>query len=151
MKVSRRTHLEWKSGHLIVALEPDGYAEHGILPGIVDLGEYVNELHLHEKGILDEEGHRVPVTILALSPRPPTLPAVEHYMKAKARGPLYSAWTAGDDKFEFMVAATEPGSMKALRLIHRAALSGRAFADHGGDHFYGLLIVAMDDMGKVAV
>lgn len=151
MKVSRRTHLEWKSGHPIVALEPDGYAEHGTLPGIVDLGEYADELHLQEKGVLDDEGHRMPITIFALSSRPPTLPTVEHYMKTKVRGPLYAAWTAGNDKFEFMVAATEPEAMKALRLIHRAALNGRAFADHGGDHFYSLRIVALEDAGKVAV
>lgn len=144
MKVSTRTYLERKDGQLAAEFEADGFVEHGRLPGMVDLSECLDILQLHEKGILDSEGHRIPVTVLALDTRT-SLAAVEYYMKTEVEGPFHAAWTALDDKFEFMVAATELDGMRALRDIYRAAKEGRAFAEFSVRFFSGLRLVAKED------
>ncbi|NTF17163.1 hypothetical protein G6L37_01800 [Agrobacterium rubi] len=150
MKLSRRTHLERNDGQLIIEFEGDGFVEHGHLPGIVDLREYLDQLQLHEKGALDSDGHRIPVTVLALSPHPASLPAVEHYMKTDVDGLFHAVWTAGDDKLEFMVAATGIEGMKALRNIYKAAVEGRAFAGPPGRRYRGLRLVAVEEACSAA-
>ena len=148
MKVSRRTHLEQSPGCIIADFEADAFYEHGTLPGLVDLGEYLGALHILEKGVLDDEGYRVPVTVLTLPHRDLSLGGVEHYMKLTIKeGPFHAAWTAGHDEFRFMIAATKPEAMKALRSIYHAAQEGRAFATTMTGRFHhGLRVGAVDDV-----
>lgn len=144
MKVSTRTFLDRNDGQLSAEFSAEGYFEHRGLPGIVDLAEYLDLLKLEEKGILDKEGHRVPVTILSLGVIPVSLDGVESYMKTRVDGPFHAAWTAGEDKLEFMVASTEIEGMKALRKIYHAANEGTVFAGRSERHFWGLRLVAIE-------
>jgi hypothetical protein len=147
MKVSTRTYLERKAGQLVAKFSAEGYAEHGRLPGMIDLAEYLDVLQLEEKGLLDGDGHRIPVTILALDTSPVRLEAVEAYMeRRKIEGPFHAAWTAGNDELKFVVASTEIDGMRALREVYRAATAGRAFADASDLPFGGgFRLVANDD------
>ncbi|MBY3150881.1 hypothetical protein HFO56_00365 [Rhizobium laguerreae] len=152
MKTSTRTYLERKADRLSIGFSAEGYAEHGVLPGIIDLAEYLDILQLHEKAKLDEEGHRVPVTILALDTHTASLGTAEFVMETKVDGPFYAMWSADGGELEFVVVADELEGMKALRDIYQAALAGRVFADFSRRRSYGgLKLVAIEDaMGRSA-
>lgn len=146
MKTSPLTYLMRNDGRLEIEFNADGFCEHGRLPGMVDLAEYLDMLQLHEKGILGEDGHRVPVTVLALGWRPASIDTVEYIMKTPVDGPFHAAWTADDETLEFVVAATGIEGMRALRGLYKAAHEGRAFAESARRGFRGgLRLVARED------
>lgn len=149
MKASTRTNLECIGGKVFAEFTAEGFLEHGCLPGVVDLAECLDQLRLDEKGILGEDGHRTPVTILAFGYSPVSLEGVVSYMKTEVAGPFHAAWTAGPDKLEFVVAATQIKGIKALRGIYKAALDGRAIVGRSRDNFgAGLMINAVEDKAR---